>query len=538
MLLNDNVQLNKAEKAWKPSVRKVTRPVETGKKESVETQEVFRQFRSILNKLTPQMFERLRKKVTELPIDTEERLKGVMDLIFEKSISEPNFSATYASMCHCLMGLRVPSTDKSGVSVNFRRLLLTRCQKEFDKDMHDAQIFEEKQKQLDAASGEEEKQRLKAELEEAKNQARRRSLGNIRLVGELFKLKMLTGSTMQDCIVSLLRSHDEESLEYLCRLLSTIGKDLDFETAKCRMDQYFTQLEKIIKERKTSSRIRFMLQDMLDLRSNNWVPRRVVQGPRTIDQIHKEAEQEEQMKVEQDFLSRREWREESSGGSVGRMGRRGCGVSGGSQTSGRESVPQDQGWNTVPISTNNEPIDTFRLSKISVPDFNNQLLAPMGKGTWVTGCKGLNSFSALHQLPSSSASLMDSLDSLGSQDREEREEWVRLPERNDPRLRPRPIPHFNIQLLAPLGKGTWAHGRPATSTLNRFSALDQQLPSSTAFYIESVDFQESQDFQDVQDFQDFQDSQDSQDGEDREEWVTAPQRNTSWRQRDHGSDPY
>lgn len=32
------------------------------------------------------------------------------------------------------------------------------------------------------------------------------------------------------------------------------------------MDQYFNQMEKIIKERKTSSRIRFMLQDVLDLR--------------------------------------------------------------------------------------------------------------------------------------------------------------------------------------------------------------------------------------------------------------------------------
>lgn len=33
-----------------------------------------------------------------------------------------------------------------------------------------------------------------------------------------------------------------------------------------RMDQYFHQMEKITKEKKTSSRIRFMLQDVLDLR--------------------------------------------------------------------------------------------------------------------------------------------------------------------------------------------------------------------------------------------------------------------------------
>lgn len=65
--------------------------------------------RGILNKLTPQMFQQLMKQVTELTIDTEERLKGVIDLIFEKAISEPNFSVAYANMCRCLMGVRLSS---------------------------------------------------------------------------------------------------------------------------------------------------------------------------------------------------------------------------------------------------------------------------------------------------------------------------------------------------------------------------------------------------------------------------------------------
>lgn len=45
---------------------------------------------------------------------------------------------------------------------------------------------------------------------------------------------MLTEVIMHDCIVKLLKNHDAESLECLCRLLSTIGKDLDFEKAKVR----------------------------------------------------------------------------------------------------------------------------------------------------------------------------------------------------------------------------------------------------------------------------------------------------------------
>uniref|UniRef100_A0AAY5JZH5 Eukaryotic translation initiation factor 4 gamma, 1a n=1 Tax=Esox lucius TaxID=8010 RepID=A0AAY5JZH5_ESOLU len=371
--LGGDVQLNKAEKAWKPGVKKAVARGREGDDESddpeiVKTQELFRRVRSILNKLTPQMFQQLMKQVTELTIDTEERLKGVIDLIFEKAISEPNFSVAYANMCRCLTALKVPTTDKPGVTVNFRKLLLNRCQKEFEKDQDDDVIFEAKQKEMEAAK-EEEKAGLKADLEEARDKARRRSLGNIKFIGELFKLKMLTEAIMHDCIVKLLKNHDEESLECLCRLLSTIGKDLDFEKAKPRMDQYFAQMDKIIKEKKTSSRIRFMLQDVIDLRRSGWVPRRGEQGPKTIDQIHKEAELEEQMqqiKVQQQLLSR------NDGGG-----------------------PQDEGWNTVPITTKNRPIDTSRLSKITkvIPGYfwcsHSETLRP--------ATSTLNRFSALQQ---------------------------------------------------------------------------------------------------------------------------------------------
>lgn len=48
------------------------------------------------------------------------------------------------------------------------------------------------------------------------------------------------------------------------------------------MDQYFNQMEKIVKERKTSSRIRFMLQDVIDLRlvgpSSSELKHEIVEG--------------------------------------------------------------------------------------------------------------------------------------------------------------------------------------------------------------------------------------------------------------------
>ncbi|XP_049582920.1 eukaryotic translation initiation factor 4 gamma 1 isoform X2 [Syngnathus scovelli] len=407
MSLNEDVKLNKAEKAWKPSMKKGARGGLAGEDaaendpEQLKTQELFKKVRSILNKLTPQKFQQLMKQVTELTIDTEERLKGVIDLTFEKAISEPDFSVAYANMCRCVMGLKVEATDKPGDTVNFRKLLLNRCQNEFEKDKDDNVIFEKKQQELEAA-GDEEKQKLIEELEDAKNKARKRSLGNIKFIGELFKLKMLTEVIMHECIVKLLKNHDEESLECLCRLLSTIGKDLDFEKAKPLMDQYFKQMGKIIKEKKTSSRIRFMLQDVMDLRRRNWVPRRGDQGPKTIDQIHKEAEMEEhreQMKVQHALSSKKE----SFGGPGNRMGGGGPGNRGGSHTPGRGGPPQDDGWNTVPISKNRTYDAKLKFPKAPAFDIHTPCLAPGGKGalSWGRGSSG----GSTNKLPDSGAEL-------------------------------------------------------------------------------------------------------------------------------------
>lgn len=89
----------------KPNAR-ASEEVDDDDPENAKTRELFKRLRSILNKLTPQKFQELMKQVTELSIDTEERLKGAIDLIFEKAISEPNFSVAYANMCRCLMGVR------------------------------------------------------------------------------------------------------------------------------------------------------------------------------------------------------------------------------------------------------------------------------------------------------------------------------------------------------------------------------------------------------------------------------------------------
>lgn len=122
---------------------------------------------------------------------------------------------------------------------------------------------------------------------------------------------MLTVNIMSRCLLDLLASKDEESLECLCKLLTTIGKEL--ENKNVDLNGIFQTMQDIVdkKHGKIISRVRyycfsvsygalfciesvcrFMLQDVIDLRKSKWVPRRQDSNPKTIDQIKKEAENE------------------------------------------------------------------------------------------------------------------------------------------------------------------------------------------------------------------------------------------------------
>ena len=76
----DKVELKKAEQPWQ---RQAELHIELTE-EQKETQEVFGKIQSILNKLTPQKFQKLADATLQLKINTEERLKGVIDIIFTK----------------------------------------------------------------------------------------------------------------------------------------------------------------------------------------------------------------------------------------------------------------------------------------------------------------------------------------------------------------------------------------------------------------------------------------------------------------------
>lgn len=374
-LSREPVKLHKADNAWTPGSKA------PDDKES-ELNVLLKKVRAILNKLTPQKFSTLVVQFKELDIDSEEKLVSCMELVFEKALDEPVFSQAYANMCKELFLKNVVKQNSTEL-VDFRMLLLRRCQTEFEKDYLSDEERKAYTDKMAATESEEEVKKIKEEFQQLELKLRRRSLGNIRFIGELYKLQLIRGRILHGIVQKLLLAVDEESMECLCRLLSTCGSDLEAEIKTIhektrhlyQLDTFFDKMQEIIEQRKTSSRIRFLLQDVIDLRKKNWVSRHKEAGPKTIEQIHKEAKLEA-LRIEID--------DQKGDPPIGRRSeernRR--------KTDFRPRQVNEEGtWNNVPnkAAKLSDVVDPERLRMKKVDPDSLKLGPSMGRGFTSTG---------------------------------------------------------------------------------------------------------------------------------------------------------
>ncbi|XP_048024377.1 eukaryotic translation initiation factor 4 gamma 2b isoform X2 [Megalobrama amblycephala] len=276
---------------WVPS-RSTRRDVNSSN-EKEHHDAIFRKVRGILNKLTPEKFDKLCLELLNVGVDSKLVLKGIILLIVDKALEEPKYSSLYAQLCLRLAEdapnfdgptPEIQSSQKQ--STTFRRLLITKLQDEFENRAKNVDIYD---KQDNPLTSEEEEQRAIAKI---------KMLGNIKFIGELGKLDLIHESILHKCIKTLLEKKKRvqlkdmgEDLECLCQIMRTVGPRLDHEKAKSLMDQYFGRMRSLMNNKDLPARIRFLLQDTVELRENNWVPRKafIDNGPKTINQIRQDA---------------------------------------------------------------------------------------------------------------------------------------------------------------------------------------------------------------------------------------------------------
>ncbi|CAO1637709.1 unnamed protein product [Sympodiomycopsis kandeliae] len=308
----------------------------SGQKLSDDSPELIqRKVKALLNKLTVEKFASISDQILDWANKSVDESDGatlrlVIALIFEKATDEAAWSEMYAQLCRKLME-RV-STDVADESIKngegqpivggqlFRKYLLTRCQIDFERGWahRDAMVDAAKGKEAEDKAKKESNDKAEADAKEATERgekteekeaelmseeyyaaqkAKRRGLGLVRFIGELYKLQMLTERIIHSCLKKLLQNTkdpEEEEIESLCKLLTTVGAQLDTDRARSHMDIYVLRMQEMTKSEAVNSRMKFMLLDVIELRAAGWKGKQQSAGPKSIAQIHEDAAKQKQ----------------------------------------------------------------------------------------------------------------------------------------------------------------------------------------------------------------------------------------------------
>jgi translation initiation factor 4G len=278
--MNDYKPLETSVDRWAPSSLGSSQTGLTGRTSSSSVADlgspeaVEKKVKGLLNKLTMEKFDTISDQIVMWANRSEAETDGrtltlVIKLVFDKATDEATWSNMYAKLC-CKMMEQISTSitdesvrDKQGGLIAggklFRQYLLSRCQADFERGWSARETLEEQQEAAVAASGATPGEIVFSDEYYALQKAKRRGLGLVKFIGELFKLQMLSERVMHRCILKLLDEPAEEDIESVCQLLKTVGGALSGPKGKESMDMYFGKMNRLSRDIQVPQRIRFML---------------------------------------------------------------------------------------------------------------------------------------------------------------------------------------------------------------------------------------------------------------------------------------
>jgi MIF4G domain len=176
---------------------------------------------------------------------------------------------------------------------SFKRNLLNKCQEEFSKQ-NEYVDWKRKMKEYEQtkdALSKMDRAHREQELVSSRMSIKNQRLGNVKFIGQLYNKKLLTEKIIRLCLSSLLRldhpdddfasnfdtsdgDNNDDDHEAIGVLLTTIGSTLDKPASVDFIDGCFDKILKLSHNETLPARLRTMYNDLLELRNNQWVPRR------------------------------------------------------------------------------------------------------------------------------------------------------------------------------------------------------------------------------------------------------------------------
>lgn len=326
--------------------------------------EILRKGLTILNKLSLTKFDKLSDQFINCGIGRDvECLTGAIEMIVQKAQEEQHFASMYAGLCLKLSNTPMEGIDEgSKKGKKFKKILLERCQTEFETET------ETKIKKATEGITDD------AEIAYHSTLLKKHYLGHMRFIGELYKGDLISIKIMLFCLPLLLQGGgtsadsdvDEEKIECFAKLMAVIGSSLEQQSdalmmngkkdAANKLSQCWKAVEIMCGKRKgsgpkVSNRMKFLLQDLIEMRDKGWVTRRKEETAKTIAQIHKEVEKEERAAARRSSSTnslnkmggKSSIRRGASSGDVRQMG----GGGGGGQSQQQKPVLDADGFTSV-----------------------------------------------------------------------------------------------------------------------------------------------------------------------------------------------
>lgn len=357
---------------WVPRSKQKTEEVKLAPDGSVllGPEDIERKVNSSLNKLTLEMFEPITEDLLAIAKQSiweedAKTTKQVISLTFAKACDEPYWSTVYAQFCAKMLKVipeeikDVNVLTKNGEPATggdlARRILLATCQSEYEKGWVDKLPTNEDGSPLEPEMMSDEYYKMAA--------AKRRGLGLVKFIGNLYILNMLNDQVILHCLRDQSKNivdPSEDSLENLAQLINTVGPR--FETSdrnKAALNMIFDNVSQILENCKLPSRIRFMLMDLQDLRNRNWKSLTPESGPKTIKEIHNEAElkriEDSRALAEKRRQNKSSFNSGGYGGGDSRSNSTRGGSSWGNKKEARAPAKDSRGFTAVPRSQSNRP---------------------------------------------------------------------------------------------------------------------------------------------------------------------------------------
>jgi MIF4G domain len=229
-------------------------------------EKALRTFRSCLNKLTADNFEAVLAEVKRMRVSSDSTILSFIELLYDKAILEPTYAMHYVQLTMALKNIFTIGPE----SKSFEHFAIVACQRGFEEAMKKLHNVN----QMD---------------DENKDKLRHGLSGSIQFIAKMYLNRILTRRIMMEICESLLKLECTEAIEPLCKLLEISGGKLekDAPPKNEKLNAVIKRLDTIAS--KFPTRIKFMIQNLIDQRKNGWKPRFGKDGPKKLDQVANEC---------------------------------------------------------------------------------------------------------------------------------------------------------------------------------------------------------------------------------------------------------